>query len=63
MKHSVEECVKSLSQVCSVNAEKKTLSATKGSLGLKRLGKVDYLVNHCGWSFRWVTPKDDKSKK
>lgn len=53
MNHSVEECVKSLSQVCRVNTQSKTVRATKGSLGLKRLGKLDYLTNHCGWSVIW----------
>lgn len=53
MTHTVEECVKSLSRVCRVNEKSKTVRAAKGSLGIKRLGKLDYLVHYCGWSIIW----------
>ncbi|MBQ0019817.1 MAG: hypothetical protein KBT39_04765 [Bacteroidales bacterium] len=53
MNHSVEECVKSLSRVCRVNEQSKTVRVVKGSLGIKRLGKLDYLTNHCGWTAIW----------
>lgn len=53
MRHSVEECVKSLSRVCRINEQTKTVRVAKGSLGNKRLGKLDYLTNYCGWTAIW----------
>lgn len=52
-KYSEEECVKSLAKVCRINEQAKTVRATKGNLGLHRLGKLDYLVHYKGWSVIW----------
>lgn len=51
------EVVDHLSQFCAFQTEEnhltgknfETISVQSGSLGIKRLGMVDFLVNHCGY--------------
>ena len=36
----------------------KWITAEKGTLiGIRRWGKIDFLVHYCGYRFRWAEPK------
>lgn len=36
----------------------KWITAEKGTLiGIRRLGKINFLTHYCGYKFRWAEPK------
>lgn len=46
------KCLKSLSKVTEIYYTNKCIIGHPDvCIGLRRLGKIDYLVNYCGWSF------------
>lgn len=51
-KHDENKDLRILSRTIQVNHHNKTLSAPKNSLiGLRSLGRIDYLTHYCGWTF------------
>ena len=70
--HDENRDLKSLAKVAKINYGNKTIQCPKtAQLGIALLGKIDYLVNHCGWHFvynndatvnnrRNITNDDDK---
>ena len=53
-KHDESKDVKLLSRVLTVNSFNKTIEANKSQIiGNRRWGRIDFLVNHCGWTFIW----------
>lgn len=50
-KHDENLDVRSISRIGRVNPYDKTISINKATLiGNKRWGRIDYLVNHCGYT-------------
>lgn len=55
-KHDENKDVKLVSRRCKVSLYDKSIEATKGTIIGNRLwGRIDFLVNHCGWRFYWTT--------
>ena len=53
-KHDENKDLKSFGRVGNVNYHDKTLHVSKLALiGIKLWGKIDYLVNYCGWHLLW----------
>ena len=51
-KYDAKNVLAMLSPVCQISYEHKVISPRKGvDLGIKRLGKIDYLCHYCGWRF------------
>ena len=53
MLYSEKECASSLSRICRVNDKTKVIRTNGREIGLKLIGKLDYLANHCGWTVIW----------
>ena len=52
--HDENKDLKSFSRIGRVNYSDKTLRAAKGTvIGIKLLGKIDFLTKYCGWVFIW----------
>lgn len=48
--HDENKDLRSVAQVCRVNYSDKTISYDPNALiGIRRWGKIDYLVHYCGW--------------
>lgn len=48
--HDENKDLRSVAQVCRVNYSDKTISYDPNALiGIRRCGKIDYLVHYCGW--------------
>lgn len=55
-KRSYDEnkCLKSISKVTQINYGNSTIVGHPDvPIGIRRLGKIDYLCNYCGWHFYW----------
>lgn len=55
-KRSYDEnkCLKSISKVTQINYGNGTIVGHPDvCIGIRRLGKIDYLCNYCGWYFYW----------
>ena len=55
-KRSYDEnkCLQNISQVTQIDYANKIIAANPDvCIGIRRLGKIDYLVNYCGWFFVW----------
>lgn len=55
-KRSYDEnkCLKSISKVTQINYGNGTIVGHPDvPIGIRRLGKIDYLCNYCGWYFYW----------
>lgn len=55
-KRSYDEnkCLKSISKVTQINYGNSTIIGHPDvPIGIRRLGKIDYLCNYCGWYFYW----------
>jgi hypothetical protein len=55
-KRSYDEnkCLKSISKVTQINYSNHTVVGHPDvPIGIRRLGKIDYLCNYCGWHFYW----------
>lgn len=49
-KHDENKDLRSVAQVCRVNYSDKTISYDPNAMiGIRRWGKIDYLVHYCGW--------------
>ena len=55
-KRSYDEnkCLQSISKVTQIDYSSKTIIGHPDvNIGIRRLGKIDYLCNYCGWIFYW----------
>lgn len=53
-RHDENSDLRSFGRIGSVNVVTKTLSASKATIiGIRMWGKIDYLVNYCGYYFVW----------
>lgn len=53
-KHEENIDVKKVMKVGFVNQVNKTISCKKGTIiGIHTWGRIDFLVNHCGYTFLW----------
>lgn len=53
-KHDENKDVRLISKITSVNHINKTIQAPKSAnIGIRSWGRIDYLVNYCGYSFVW----------
>ena len=56
-KRSYDEnkCLASISKVTQINYDdKRIIGHPDVCIGIRRLGKIDYLCNYCGWFFYWT---------
>lgn len=55
MKKHDENCdLQSIGKIAKIDYGSKTIRASKNAvIGIKRLGKIDFLVHYCGWHFVW----------
>ena len=52
--HDESKDIRLLSKTLVVNVYNKTIEANKSQIiGNRRWGRIDFLVNHCGWTFIW----------
>lgn len=52
--HDENKDIRLLSKTLVVNVYNKTIEANKSQIiGNRRWGRIDFLVNHCGWTFIW----------
>jgi hypothetical protein len=52
--HDENKDLRLLSKVLVVNVYNKTIEANKSQIiGNRRWARIDFLVNHCGWTFIW----------
>ena len=55
-KRSYDEnkCLQSIGKVTEIDYASKLIKGNPDvCIGIRRLGKIDYLVNYCGWHFFW----------
>ena len=53
-RHDENNDLRSFGRIGSFNVVTKTLSASKAVIiGIRMWGKIDYLVNYCGYHFVW----------
>lgn len=55
-KRSYDEnkCLKSISKVTQIDYSNNAIIGHPDvCIGIRRLGKIDYLCNYCGWHFYW----------
>lgn len=53
-KHDENKDIRLISKIASVNHINKTIQASKDTIiGIRSWGRIDYLVNYCGYSFVW----------
>lgn len=73
-KHDENKDLRLLSRVARIDYSGKTIKASKyATIGIRSLGRIDYLCNHCGWTFIWdnsvvvnnarIDDFDDKPKR
>ena len=64
-RHDENKCLRSFNRIGRVDIYDKTLQAPKNAvIGIHLWGKIDYLVNYCGWHFVWnndVSPTYNKN--
>lgn len=52
--HDENKDLRSFGRIGNVNVVTKTLSTSKDTIiGIRMWGKIDYLVNYCGYHFVW----------
>lgn len=52
--HDENKDLRLISRKVKVNYSNKTLQVSKETnLGIRTLGRIDYLCNHCGWTLYW----------
>ena len=53
-RHDENSDLRSFGRIGSINVVTKTLRASKAVvIGIRMWGKIDYLVNYCGYNFVW----------
>ena len=53
-KHDESKDILAVSKVCKVDVYNKHISAPKvNNIGIRTWGRIDYLVNYCGWVFTY----------
>lgn len=51
-KHEENKDLRLVSRIAKINYSNKTIQASKTAvIGIRTWGRIDYLVNHCGWFF------------
>lgn len=66
--HDENKDLRLVSRVAKVDYSNKTIRANKSAvIGIRTLGRIDYLVNYCGWFFYWdnsvavrIVPRNDE---
>ena len=54
--HDESKDLRSLARIGNISYANATITIPKGTvIGIKMWGKIDYLVNHKHWIFRWGT--------
>lgn len=71
--HDENKDLRLISRVAKVDYSNKTIQAPKSQvIGIRSWGRIDYLVNYCGWHFFWnnhvsvrnvVVKSEDKQNK
>lgn len=52
--HDENKDLRSVSRVCHINYSNKVISCPRSTvLGIRMLGKLDYLTHYCGWVFHY----------
>lgn len=53
-KHDENKDIRLISRIAKINYSDKTIQAPKSSvIGIRNLGRIDYLTHYCGWTFIW----------
>lgn len=53
-KHDENKDLRLISRICKTNLVSKTIKAPKSTvIGIRSWGRIDYLVNYCGYTFIW----------
>lgn len=47
--YTEESVLRAISRIAKINYSTKCISINKANAGLKTQGKLDFLINHCGW--------------
>lgn len=51
-KHDENKDLRLISRICKIDYAFKVISTSKSTIiGIRTWGKIDYLVNYCGWTF------------
>lgn len=54
-KHDENKCLRIVGTRCKVSLYDKSIEASKSTIiGNKMWGRIDFLVNHCGYRFYWT---------
>ena len=62
-RHDENNDLRSFGRIGSFNVVTKTLRASKAVvIGIRMWGKIDYLVNYCGYHFVWDNTAKDVAK-
>lgn len=71
-KHDENKDLRLVSRVAKIDYSNKTIQAPKTAvIGIRTWGRIDFLVNYCGWFFSWnnavsvsrrVVESDNKDK-
>ena len=52
--HDENKDLRLVSRITKINYSNKTIQAPKSAIiGIKTLGRIDYLTHYCGWTFIW----------
>lgn len=53
-KHDENKDLRLISRIAKVDFYNKTIEAPRSSvIGIRSLGRIDFLIFYCGWSFCW----------
>ena len=53
-KHDENKDLCLIGRIAKIDYSNKTIQAPKSAtIGIRNWGRIDYLVNHCGWYFIW----------
>lgn len=62
-KHDENKDLRLLSRIAKINTSNKTIQVAKTTpLGIRVLGRIDYLTHHCGWTLIYNNSIVAKSK-
>ena len=52
--HDENKDLRLVSRIAKIDYSNKTIQAPKSAIiGIKTLGRIDYLTHYCGWTFIW----------
>ena len=53
-KHDENKDLRLVSRIAKIDYSNKTIQASKSAIiGIKTLGRIDFLTHYCGWFFIW----------